>query len=64
MSLRALQGIQVTDGVSFVYEFVILSFHDVTLSQWEIGPTLLDVTQSPHIQGSTYPRRFFERFYA
>jgi len=34
------------------------------LRQWEIGHTLLDVTKSPYLQGSTYPRRFFERFYS
>jgi len=64
MSVTALQGIQVTDGASFVYEFMILFFHDVTLGQWEIGLTLLDATQSPHLQGSTYPRRFFESVYS
>jgi len=64
MSLRALQAIQVTDGASFVYEFMILSFQDVMLRPWEIGPTLSDVTQPPHLQGSTYPRGFFENFYS
>ena len=63
-SVRALQGSQVTDGASFVYEFMILSFHDVTMRQQEIGHTLLEVTQSPHFQGSRYSRRFFERFYS